>query len=282
MDNFYSTNLSDDFFSNGFHQFYNELQDDYGSHLDNSANYNDFYFTSIVTCDDLSSNFNEVLSYNSNCNYYPANDYNFSFAPAETVCNAETPIRTEDHSNQCCDLSDLNDINYKELFNLEHNFEINLESFLLDNNCEQNNENPSALSTTPAPSTLWQQTFTQLPDKTPLCNNSCDNFLKENLIGVSPLGGQSQPPLIELCNRTNVSMKSNVDDNKKKKTVEEKHFICNYEACRKVYAKPAHLKAHLRRHIGDKPYICNWTNCTWRFSRSDELARHRRSHSGNS
>lgn len=57
-------------------------------------------------------------------------------------------------------------------------------------------------------------------------------------------------------------------------------YICNYGNCRKCYAKPAHLKAHLRRHLGEKPYICNWPGCSWKFSRSDELARHRRSHSG--
>lgn len=57
-------------------------------------------------------------------------------------------------------------------------------------------------------------------------------------------------------------------------------FQCNYGQCRKVYAKAAHLRSHIRRHLGDKPYICTWHDCSWRFNRSDELARHRRSHSG--
>lgn len=57
-------------------------------------------------------------------------------------------------------------------------------------------------------------------------------------------------------------------------------FQCTYSHCRKVYAKAAHLRSHIRRHLGDKPYICTWQDCSWRFNRSDELARHRRSHSG--
>ncbi|GAB0097962.1 Krueppel-like factor 3 [Sergentomyia squamirostris] len=91
-----------------------------------------------------------------------------------------------------------------------------------------------------------------LPEKTPLCSDSCDIFLKESSENLKFI----------------------------RKSPEEKIFYCTFGTCGKSYAKSAHLKAHLRRHLGDKPYACIWPNCSWRFSRSDELSRHRRSHSG--
>uniref|UniRef100_A0A1B0DPB3 C2H2-type domain-containing protein n=2 Tax=Phlebotomus papatasi TaxID=29031 RepID=A0A1B0DPB3_PHLPP len=93
--------------------------------------------------------------------------------------------------------------------------------------------------------------LTPLPEKTPLCSDSCDLFLKESSEN------------LKLASRQEVKV-----------------FHCTFDTCGKSYAKAAHLKAHLRRHLGDKPYACVWPNCSWRFSRSDELARHRRSHSG--
>lgn len=97
-----------------------------------------------------------------------------------------------------------------------------------------------------------------LPEKTPLCTDLCNHFLQESAanLKLSSSSGPSSP------------------------ATHDKSYPCTFGECRKIYAKPAHLKAHLRRHLGEKPYVCNWPNCTWRFSRSDELARHRRSHSG--
>lgn len=118
----------------------------------------------------------------------------------------------------------------------------------------------------------------ELPEKTFFCNDSCDLFLKEssehlntNLQSFRPSPSPSAP--IITPSLTNVKIKNAIAD-------DDKSFVCTYGDCRKVYAKAGHLKAHLRRHIGDKPYVCQWPNCTWKFSRSDELSRHRRSHSG--
>ncbi|XP_055914276.1 Krueppel-like factor 5 [Eupeodes corollae] len=99
----------------------------------------------------------------------------------------------------------------------------------------------------------------KLPEKTPLCDDSCDLFLKD---------------ASENLNLYLKLLPSDASDQT------EKTFPCTFGECTKIYAKPAHLKAHMRRHMGEKPYVCTWPHCTWKFSRSDELARHRRSHSG--
>lgn len=91
-----------------------------------------------------------------------------------------------------------------------------------------------------------------LPELTPLCSASCSNFIKES--------------------SENLKFDPNSDASKT--------LMCPYDGCSKMYAKPTHLKAHVKRHMNDKPYVCVWPGCTWKFSRSDELARHRRSHLG--
>lgn len=106
-----------------------------------------------------------------------------------------------------------------------------------------------------------------LPERTPLCNESCDMFLKESSENLNKFRPERACP-----KKPHSSNQSDLE--------QDKVFPCTYGTCKKVYAKPAHLKAHIRRHLGDKPYVCTWPNCTWKFSRSDELARHRRSHSG--
>lgn len=119
----------------------------------------------------------------------------------------------------------------------------------------------------------------ELPEKTYFCNDSCDLFLKESSEHLNTNLQSFRPSPTSLSPA--IASPSTQDANSKNASGEdEKSFICTYGECRKVYAKAGHLKAHLRRHIGDKPYVCVWPNCTWKFSRSDELSRHRRSHSG--
>lgn len=103
-------------------------------------------------------------------------------------------------------------------------------------------------------------TKTDLPELTPLCNDICNDFLEES----SQLMSHST---------ANEPQQAKVEEIKPS-------FQCTYDQCRKIYAKAAHLRSHLRRHLNDKPYVCSWINCQWRFNRSDELARHIRSHSG--
>lgn len=113
-----------------------------------------------------------------------------------------------------------------------------------------------------------------LPERTPLCTDMCDSFLRESNHNLR-LATPSSPPATAgetAADTAALQLGQNAAG--------EKGYICTFGSCEKLYAKPAHLKAHLRRHLGEKPYACNWDDCSWRFSRSDELARHRRSHSG--
>lgn len=110
------------------------------------------------------------------------------------------------------------------------------------------------------------ESMINLPEMTPLCNESCSYFLKESTENLrytpesrTESSSSSPAPL-----GTNTS----------------KPLQCNFDGCGKFYAKPTHLKAHMKRHLNQKPYVCGWPDCKWRFSRSDELARHRRSHLG--
>lgn len=161
----------------------------------------------------------------------------------------------------------LNEIMYQADANNNTSWESNIDDLLFDSSCDTVHFNGD------------------LPARTFFCNDSCTSFLAEtteNLLTYRP--AQNHDVAKSQYSSVATSSKST---NSQAKTAqkqcapnEDKEFVCSYGDCRKVYAKAGHLKAHIRRHIGDKPYVCHWPNCTWRFSRSDELSRHRRSHSG--
>lgn len=120
------------------------------------------------------------------------------------------------------------------------------------------------------------QNFLELPEKTPLCNDSCSFFLKESAENLKlPTSAHTSTEPLDLP----VILEQD-DTSSNHQTTDFKPLLCDFDGCGKSYAKPTHLKAHLKRHLNEKPYICHWPECKWRFSRSDELARHRRSHLG--
>lgn len=167
--------------------------------------------------------------------------------------------------------SHLDDLMYQS--NNSNEWDLNLDSLIMDTPCDDSVFN-----------------VCDLPARTFYCNDSCTDFLKETSEHLDTSLRTFQPSSIHQsqygsANFTKVlesDVPANYGDRKKFPNFngDEKEFICTYGDCRKVYAKAGHLKAHIRRHIGDKPYVCQWPNCTWKFSRSDELSRHRRSHSG--
>ncbi|XP_017849989.1 Krueppel-like factor 9 [Drosophila busckii] len=122
-----------------------------------------------------------------------------------------------------------------------------------------------------------------LPERTPLCTDMCDDFLQESnnnlrLAAPTPAPVQASASASDSPAPTKAAPPSALQLSQN--AAGEVGYLCTFGSCDKLYAKPAHLKAHLRRHMGEKPYACSWPDCSWRFSRSDELARHRRSHSG--
>lgn len=209
-----------DFLTNGFHQLYSELDDEFSI----------WDYSSVECAKSVEVNNNHT------CDYY-------SF-----VDNQETLELTNILSNDCGKTFEPFQSDYENSLDYlgnSHVLESDWENAFLENYIE-----------IPDLTDL-------LPERTPLCNDSCNLFLKEssdNLSKFRPIDGVGKA-------RRESSLESSV-------------FPCTFGTCSKVYAKPAHLKAHIRRHLGDKPYVCTWPNCTWKFSRSDELARHKRSHSG--
>jgi hypothetical protein len=105
-------------------------------------------------------------------------------------------------------------------------------------------------------------TFDNLPDETLMCTDSCEKFLKES----SEILREKSLKFQQRDNNSSTEIKSD-------KSSEKIYFNCNVGDCQKTYSKPAHLRAHLRRHLGLKPYFCNFPNCSWKFSRSDELGK---------
>lgn len=104
--------------------------------------------------------------------------------------------------------------------------------------------------------------FDHLPDFTLMCSDSCSKFLKETS---------------EILRENSLKFQQNDESVHSEQGKEEEEakvfFNCHFADCQKTYSKPAHLRAHLRRHLGLKPYLCNFSNCSWKFSRSDELGK---------
>lgn len=293
--------FTDDFLSNGgFQQLYSSTEypeeiclwdtrtiSEHNTNFDlnNCLDYN--YYNQINQSDSVFNNDDYfVQNTNNNCvlsndspayhnQYYDIDQNSFDSEP-RTVNN---DFISYEYNNQWIDINydECNVNQYDQYQYIENDWELNLDNLLLDSVFE---------STT---------SFTsELPDRTYFCNDSCDLFLKESSDNLNSnlqtfLPHQSQRSTPNPNERNETKRQATVTTNKRKQFGEldtaitmddDKTFTCTFNDCGKVYAKAGHLKAHIRRHIGEKPYVCLWPNCTWKFSRSDELSRHRRSHSG--
>lgn len=124
-------------------------------------------------------------------------------------------------------------------------------------------------------------TFENLPDQTLMCTDSCSQFLKESsdILRENSLKFQQmdydEKKSIDVLTTGEKRDRKIIVENKSGVEAEKVFFNCTIDGCKKTYSKPAHLRAHLRRHLGLKPYHCHFENCSWRFSRSDELGKKR-------
>lgn len=280
--------FSDDFLSNGeFHQLYStgdyfediclwdnrifngdQQQSSDSSYFDWNSAYSDDNCASENCYNNQFTDFQSDYSYFPNtvdgyaanqsvCYQQPNEQYqNGTYANDNQYFSTETFLTDMDQWKQ----NHLDDLMYQS--NNNNDWEVNLENLLFDNSSDV-------------------VSSTELPARTYYCNDSCTSFLQETS---EHLNLQTFRPQQENQSISAKSSSAAISESFKEKNAaasnEDKEFVCTYGDCRKVYAKAGHLKAHIRRHVGDKPYVCLWPNCTWRFSRSDELSRHRRSHSG--
>lgn len=298
MENFNS--YSDDFLSNGFYQLYTaeDCEDEkwlWNINCSVSASESNSSSNRSVTPSD------ELQSKNSGRFEFTAaiftatttatnNNINNNTEEPKWIYNTNYATSDVDNNNNENNVNNTYWQSSTELRPIDFNedWEINIENLLLENGLEYPD---------------WQQRV-ELPDKTFFCNDSCNVFLKESTASLNlqnfptttttvqetPLEvlQYNDEPMVNHERFSSIHQQNHQIDVHQMSSPEhslhsndaDKYFICTYTNCQKVYAKPAHLKAHLRRHIGDKPYVCTWPNCTWKFSRSDELSRHRRSHSG--
>lgn len=89
--------------------------------------------------------------------------------------------------------------------------------------------------------------FDSLPEKTFMCSDSCNLFLKESSENLK-------------LNSLKLQQQGNQISEASEVAEEKPVFPCEYGDCQKVYAKPAHLRAHLRRHLGKICFVDDLDN----------------------
>lgn len=252
--------FTDDFLSNGgFQQLYSIVE--YPEEISLWDSQSNIYSNDNIYNNNNRVIYNDLYDYNQNCDFLSdCSSSIYNSVNILTQQNEQLDINSSSSiaSSSECFITDmdqwkLNHSNDLEQLNSVNDWDINLDNLLFDSDHSNNFDTTLSLD---------------LPEKTFFCNDSCNSVLKESS---EHLNSNLQNFLPHTKGPKSKLTKQNSD---------EKTFVCTFGECRKVYAKAGHLRAHLRRHIGDKPYVCLWPNCTWKFSRSDELSRHRRSHSG--
>lgn len=271
--------FADDFLSNGIYQLYRDEHELFNAPIDWSY-YEDTAFADACTprrCEQVpefveaNGGADDPKSY-SIIGEYIVPDLDVVRYDAQQINKADNVDMPSAHSNRESALA-LDD----------HDWDLSIENMLLDLDCG---------------SLAADQPLALLPDRTLFCNDSCDAFLRESSDGLTSfftldhdelsdqygLDAYTSPHWYHPTEPETTSPAPGdeliADGPSSPSSASPTSFPCTFGECCKIYAKPAHLKAHLRRHIGDKPYVCSWPGCTWKFSRSDELSRHRRSHSG--
>lgn len=219
-----------DFFSNGFYQLYADLDHDLYSYDPTDIQFSDEIIFNTWIPETTTSPVNTDF----NCwTYNDSTEMNW-YNPSQYTYNDEYHI-SEENSTTYDEFSAVNQSTC--------DWELNtLDNILWDSCLDINEEdilNP------------------MLPDKTVLCNDTCDLFLKESS---DNLKYSLQNMEVDKCTDNSLRRRNS---NKKHGCIrtsdDEKTFHCTYEGCNKIYAKATHLKAHIRRHLGTYKLITDYS-----------------------
>lgn len=234
--------FSDGFLSNGeFHQLYStvDLPDDiylWNNRIDYNMPTNTHWnFVDSAGCE---MNFNQDSFTNSNVYSNNHNEMPFS----ETKKYFTENFDSDSHNTSENFVIDMDEWkqNHQENLPYETNnsndWELNLEHLLFDTIDES-----------------VTSYHVSLPARTLYCNDSCSSFLKETSEHLDMSLQTFRPNRLKNNQLiTAAAVEGNIESKKVcSNTNEEKEFVCTYGDCRKVYAKAGHLKAHIRRHVGE-------------------------------
>lgn len=245
--------FTNDFLSNGgFQQLYSTIECPEEFLWDTTVSGDDCaYYDDCGNKDSWEKQYGHEFNYahllqNDNTEEYAMQDspqyYNFDMATISTAsgdslhaCDSVLYNKWDDMNSTPIGSCDQYNIDFDDHL-IDNDWEFNLDNFLLGDEFDS----------TPSP-------VSSLPDRTLLCNDSCNSFLKESSDNLNSNLQSFLPPtghnMIDancqeqtIFKRPRASNKDTRGD--ENRAIDEKSFICTFNNCGKVYAKAGHLKVN--------------------------------------